>query len=397
MSTNAATLTLKELINYYKVRSTTVYGCSLDASKAFDRVRHDKLYDVLLHRGLPHIVLRLIMDLYSRQSSRCRYFSSLSDYYTVCNGVRQGGVASPILFIVYMDVLYSRLIKADIGLHIGSMYYGVIGYADDMLLLAASIGGLQRMLKICEVFGQEFDVMYNPTKSKLIIFESTKGSTDVCDVFLNDLPISRFNSIEYLGNKIRDDLSDRDDIECKVEDLNGRANSLVHKFGSADRLVKCKLFASKCAHSYGAECWDLSSNVCNMYWKASAQALRRILGLPPSCPSEIVNTVSNGVNGKFIVYKKAMGIITTLKNTENPYVNFLYANAVCDARSIISRNMSKIAHEWGDSLQRPPFVPCRTPECQGVLDMLDLRENKIVLKGCTDDDVDTWMLMFCER
>ena len=397
LSTNTATLTLKELLNYYKLRSTTVYGCSLDASKAFDRIRHDKLYDVLLHRGIPPIILRLIMDLYSRQSSRCRYFSSVSEFYSVCNGVRQGGVASPILFIVYMDVLYSRLIKAGIGLHIGSMFYGIVGYADDMLLLAASLGGLQKMLKLCEDFGHEFDLKYNPTKSKLIVFNPDKGPIDICDVFLNGLPIPRVTWLEYLGNIIRDNLSDCDDVKCKVEDLNARTNSLVHTFGCADRLVKCKLFASKCAHAYGSETWDMTNSVCNMYWKASAQALRRILGLPPSCPSIIVETVANGVNGRFVVYKKVVGIVTSFEKSDNPYVKFVYENAVRDARSIISRNMSAITREWGGSMQKPQFVPCHTPECLGVMEMLDIRENKSTLADCDMSDVDYWVLMFSER
>ena len=79
-STSTATLTLKELLRYYTLRGSTVYAVSLDASKAFDRVRHDKLFDLLYRRGLPPIILRTVIYMYENQESRCRYFLAHSDY-----------------------------------------------------------------------------------------------------------------------------------------------------------------------------------------------------------------------------------------------------------------------------------------------------------------------------
>ena len=35
----------------------------IDASKAFDRVRYDKLFELLLGRGIPHVAVRLLMDM----------------------------------------------------------------------------------------------------------------------------------------------------------------------------------------------------------------------------------------------------------------------------------------------------------------------------------------------
>ena len=101
VSTNTATLTLKEVLRYYSLRNTAVRGCVLDASKAFDRVRHDKLYQLLYDRGLPPIILRTLIDLYERQVSRCQYGGAKTGYYNITNGVRQEGVASPTLFSIY--------------------------------------------------------------------------------------------------------------------------------------------------------------------------------------------------------------------------------------------------------------------------------------------------------
>ena len=42
----------------------------------------------------------------------------MSPYFTISNGVRQGGILSPSLFAVYMDDLSSLLNASRIGCHI---------------------------------------------------------------------------------------------------------------------------------------------------------------------------------------------------------------------------------------------------------------------------------------
>ena len=61
------TLTLKEVVKYYINHRGQVYCCFIDATKAFERVRFDKLFDILLERGLPFCIVRLIIDMYQRQ------------------------------------------------------------------------------------------------------------------------------------------------------------------------------------------------------------------------------------------------------------------------------------------------------------------------------------------
>ncbi len=40
----------------------------LDASKAFDKVHFEKLLNLLINRKLPAIVIRLLLDTYTRQN-----------------------------------------------------------------------------------------------------------------------------------------------------------------------------------------------------------------------------------------------------------------------------------------------------------------------------------------
>ena len=130
-----------ELIDYYRNRCTSVYVTFLDASKAFDRINHWLLFDKLLEREMPCYIVRIMLYWYRSQIMFVKWGNCDSSSFTVTNGVRQGGVLSPKLLIVYMDGLSEQLNNSNIGSN-------HISYADDMCLLSFSSAGMQKLLNI---------------------------------------------------------------------------------------------------------------------------------------------------------------------------------------------------------------------------------------------------------
>ena len=65
----------------------------LDASKAFDRVQYYKLFRLLIKRGLPAFVVRLVIHLYIGHAIRVSWCGLASEFFVAHNGVKQGGVA----------------------------------------------------------------------------------------------------------------------------------------------------------------------------------------------------------------------------------------------------------------------------------------------------------------
>ena len=66
--------------------------CFLDASKAFDRVKHSVLFSKLVRRGVPGYSVRLLCYWYDGQAMcvRLLWDNSLSYPFHVNNGLRQG-------------------------------------------------------------------------------------------------------------------------------------------------------------------------------------------------------------------------------------------------------------------------------------------------------------------
>ena len=101
--TDMCIFTLKQVIEYYKMQGSPVYICYLDASKAFDRINHWKLFEKMLKRNIPIVVIRILMYWYCNQQFCVHWGSNMSALFNVSNGVRQGGIMSPILFNLYMN------------------------------------------------------------------------------------------------------------------------------------------------------------------------------------------------------------------------------------------------------------------------------------------------------
>ena len=67
----------------------------------------------------------------------------ISEQFTIVNGVKQGGIMSPVLFTVYIDLL-GILKKRNIGCKIGNNFMCVFGYADDLSQLCPMLSELKK-------------------------------------------------------------------------------------------------------------------------------------------------------------------------------------------------------------------------------------------------------------
>ncbi len=100
-STVMCTLVLKDVINYYLNNNSDVYTCFTSATKAFDHIRYDKLFQILIDRGMPALALRSMLYLFQRRVIRTIWNGHLFRGFGTSNGIPQGGeIISPILLCV---------------------------------------------------------------------------------------------------------------------------------------------------------------------------------------------------------------------------------------------------------------------------------------------------------
>ena len=190
--------TVKAVVDYFTSHGSTVNVCALDMSKAFDKVNHFALFNKLMDRQVPREVLATLISWYSLSSAAVRWGSILSDMITLTCGVRQGGVLSPVLFAVYVDEIIEKLNRSSHGCRIGDMFLGCVMYADDLILISASLCDLQAMVDICSVELQNLDMKLNVAKSQVIRI-GTQFHKVCKNLSVNGVEVNFVSKLKYLG------------------------------------------------------------------------------------------------------------------------------------------------------------------------------------------------------
>ena len=278
-STSMCTYVLKEVVNSFLLSGSPVYACFLDATKAFDRIRFDLLFSVLIKKGVSPIDVRLFLFQYLHQKCRVGWRSCSSEYFSVINGVRQGGVASPTFFCMYLDSLLEEIEEANVGCHYEGSFFGCLTYADDIALLSPTVDGLQMMLNICENFCTVSNLQFNPSKTVCMCFRRG-ANVSLPSVSLCGVELTWSDEVKHLGHKLCFNLSEKSEISFKRGDLAGRTNVLLSQFGNMDHIVLLKIFKAQCVHIYGCQSWNLADKHVSMYHTMYNRCVRRILKLP---------------------------------------------------------------------------------------------------------------------
>lgn len=335
-STTMSTLLLKDIVKYYNRNGSAVYACFLDASKAFDRVRIDKLFMTLLKRGFPVMFIKFLMNAYNNQQIKVKWGSDTSDCFKGINGIRQGGVLSPILFTVYIDALVDELKGSNAGCFIGHMFVGCLIYADDIVLLCPSVMGLQKMVDVCSDFGFIYDILFNDKKSLCVNFSNDTVNPDIR---LNGKSLVWEKKTKHVGNVVNCTLSDEDDIFVKRQDFFQQVNKLLCDYKGIRRDIVIELFVKFCTSYYGCQSWDLRSCHLKSFLTGWNKAARRVLALPYDSHRYLL-PVLLGVESLMCVLKKRfIKLCITMDKTSNETVSFLYRYFKYDPSSIIARNL----------------------------------------------------------
>jgi len=127
-----------------------------------------------------------------------RWNGCFSYEFCVQSGVRQGSSLSPSIFNVFIDLFLTKLRQKRIGCHIGSYFVGAILYADDLILLSASVSGLQMCLNTVCCVSMQLQLEFNCKKSCCIAFGARYND---CHTPLQlGAQLLRWNStVKYLG------------------------------------------------------------------------------------------------------------------------------------------------------------------------------------------------------
>ena len=112
---------------------------------------------------------------------------------------------SPLLFTLYIDMLFIGLQDLGLGCHVSPIFAGSFGYADDVALVAPTLYAMDKMIKVCKIFADKIRLLFNPLKSNLLCYNV--DNPDTVYVTLGNTTV-RTSLYVTLGNFISNNIYD---------------------------------------------------------------------------------------------------------------------------------------------------------------------------------------------
>jgi sorting nexin-29 len=108
-STTDHILSIRQILEKKWEYNGAVYQLFIDFKKAYDSVRREALYNILIEFGIAMKLVRLIKMCLSETYSRVQAGKHLSDMFAIKNGLKQGDALSPSLFNFALEYAITRV------------------------------------------------------------------------------------------------------------------------------------------------------------------------------------------------------------------------------------------------------------------------------------------------
>ena len=343
-----------EVANHYMRNGTQPIMTLLDCSKAFNMVKYNILFTKLLDKGLPAVVVKVLIEVYEKQYAWVRWGRARSQLFPIVNGTRQGSVLSPALFSIYMDEILEKLRNLGVGCYVGDVFMGAMGYADDLVLLAPTRTGMQMMLKACEEFGSSNNLLFStdpdPSKSKTkCVFMSGKkkvAKPAPLTLYGRDLPFVK--SATHLGNELSEDGSMDMDTKEKTAAFITRSLEIREQFSFAHPMEVLSAVKLYCCDHYGSMLWDLQGDLATKYFNSWKTCIKLAWGVPRSTHSYFLDYLSGGlVTVRRDVLARYAGFYRSLLSSPCREVSILARVVARDVRTTTARNLAMLETESG--------------------------------------------------
>jgi hypothetical protein len=194
-STNSAIHKVTQYIESGLNNREPVLGVFLDIEGAFDRTKYEAIKKSAQEHAVPFPIIDWVSNMLKHRTLRAD-LKGTCVRMTPTRGCPQGGIASPLFWIMVADSLTKRL--KDSGFY-------TIGYADDFAILVKGkfVGTVfHRMrfaMKIVEKWCVEEGLSVNPRKTSAILFTRKRIIGSHNDVILFGEALTLVDQVKYLG------------------------------------------------------------------------------------------------------------------------------------------------------------------------------------------------------
>jgi len=200
-----------------------------------------------------------------------------------------------------------QLKESGLVCHIGSMYFGCVVYADDLVILAASLTMLQAMIDLCACIAEnELNMSFNVKNSAIVRIGPAFRHLCAC-VNLKGCAIHYVETVRYLDVHIRCGKYFRLSTKESKGDFYRAVNALCSKTKyKLDNMVMLHLVTSFCRPLlvYGAECIKFTPRYDNAVKSSWNCVFWRIFRVSDSLADDISQYTGTSTITSFVLQQR---------------------------------------------------------------------------------------------
>ena len=336
---------VKEISDYYSVGGSIVNICTLDIKKAFDRVNYYTVLTKLLQKHLPVNIVCILATLFRSSYLVVKWLDTMSRCFKLHAGVRQGGVLSPVLFAVYVDSMLQALAESKLGCRVSGFMCSYFMYADDIILVTASLTDLQKLVNLCVNELSVVGLSVQAEKSAFICLGRPKKYRNLSvKININDILLDSVAELRCLGVHFTAGHKLKFQFDCCKAKFYNAINAILAYVGN-----KADVVLPQC----NAQCVPI------LLYCAEAMSLTKIEKLKLSHPyfrlfGKLFNTLNNGTVNQcqwytgcmpleFLIDLRLIKFCNKLSNSNNYLIKSIYSIKGKDVLKELE-NKYKISH-----------------------------------------------------
>jgi hypothetical protein len=164
----------------------------IDFKKAYDSVRREAMYNILIEFGIPKKLVRLKKMSLTETHSRVRVGKNLSEMFPIRNGLKQGDALTPLLllFNFYLEYEIKRVQVNQDGLKLNGTCQ-LLAYADDVNIVGGSAHTMKENAEALLVATKEIGLEVNADKTKYMVMYRDRNAERGHSMKIDNSPIER--------------------------------------------------------------------------------------------------------------------------------------------------------------------------------------------------------------
>ena len=277
--TTNAIFILRTLIERALEIQKDVYLCSIDYTKAFDRVRHVEIIKELTKLRIDGKDLRIIKNMYWEQTAAMRVEGEISAFQKIKRGVRQGCILSPDLFSLCSEIIM-RNIEGQPGVRVGGHNINNLRYANDTVLISENEKDLQQLLNIVESKSKEKGLELNSKKTEVMVI-SRKEEPPLINININGIKLKQRDHFKYLGALVSSDGRNNTEISARIAQVKMMFQKMKTVLTNSHISIQTRKRTLECYIEpilmYGCEAWTISKQAEKKLEAVEMWFLRRMV------------------------------------------------------------------------------------------------------------------------